>query len=68
MLDLPGIEMEDGFNDDSILDFSCSIMGEEHPQMTIKGSEMSTVVGQNSFLHACLFIPAPLTLIRAVES
>ena len=67
MVDLTNIEMEDGFNDDSILDFACSMVGEERPQMTTKGMVTSTMAEQMAFLHACMYSPAPLTLIKVMH-
>ena len=51
MVDHTEIETEDGFNDDSILDFACSMVEEECPHMTVKGNETSTMAEQMAFLH-----------------
>ena len=67
MVDLTDIETEDGFKDESILDLACNMVGEERPQITIKGMATATVAEQMAYLHACMFSPAPSTMIKAAD-
>ena len=59
MVDLTDIETEDEFKDDIILDLACNMVGEERPQITIKGMATATVAEQMAYLHACMYSPAP---------
>ena len=43
MVDLTDIEMDDGLNENSILDFACSMVGQQRPQTNGKGAAMSTM-------------------------
>jgi hypothetical protein len=67
MVDLTDIKTEDGFKDNSILNLACNMVGEELPQMTIKGMTTATVAEQMAFLHACMYSPAPSTMIMAAD-
>ena len=49
MVDLTDIKKDNGFNNNIIFDFACSLVGEERPQMTIKGTEASTVAEHMAF-------------------
>ena len=67
MVDLTDIETEDGFKDESILNLACNMVGEERPQITIKGMATATVAEQMAYLHACMYSPVPSTMIKAAD-
>ena len=67
MVDLTNIETEDGFKGESILNLACNMVGEERPQITIKGMATATVAEQILYLHACMYSPAPSTMIKAAD-
>ena len=67
MVDLTDSETEDGFKDKSILNLACNMVGEERPQITIKGMATATVADQMAYLHACMYSPAPSAMTNAAD-
>ena len=67
MVGLTNLEMEEGFENDHILDLVCNLMGEEQPQITMTNEKTLTVGEHMAYMNTCLSSRVPSTLIKAVE-